>query len=136
MATRTRAPVTTFGEAATADVRADAVELDALARPRFRLHVDGDSADVALQLSGRHMVANALATAAVARRCGMPLGDVAQALSAARPASRWRMEVSDRPDGVTVINDAYNANPESARAGSMRSWRSPASRGAAGRCSG
>ncbi|HET7406591.1 MAG TPA: UDP-N-acetylmuramoyl-tripeptide--D-alanyl-D-alanine ligase [Mycobacteriales bacterium] len=132
MATRTRAPVTTFGEAATADVRADAVELDALARPRFRLHVDGDSADVALQLSGRHMVANALATAAVARRCGMPLGDVAQALSAARPASRWRMEVSDRPDGVTVINDAYNANPESARAAvdalvaiageSRRSW--------------
>ena len=41
---------------------------------------------------------------------------VAAALSAAGPASRWRMEVVDRADGVTVVNDAYNANPESMRA--------------------
>jgi UDP-N-acetylmuramoyl-tripeptide--D-alanyl-D-alanine ligase len=43
-------------------------------------------------------------------------GDVAAALSAAIPRSRWRMEVSRRADGVTVVNDAYNANPESMRA--------------------
>ncbi|MFD1651034.1 glutamate ligase domain-containing protein, partial [Pseudonocardia alaniniphila] len=41
---------------------------------------------------------------------------VAAAPSAALPASRWRMEVIDRPDGVTVVNDAYNANPESMHA--------------------
>jgi UDP-N-acetylmuramoyl-tripeptide--D-alanyl-D-alanine ligase len=41
---------------------------------------------------------------------------VAGVLAAARPASRWRMEVTDRPDGVTVVNDSYNANPESVRA--------------------
>jgi UDP-N-acetylmuramoyl-tripeptide--D-alanyl-D-alanine ligase len=46
----------------------------------------------------------------------MTLSDVAAALSAATPASRWRMEVTERPDGVVVINDAYNANPESMRA--------------------
>ena len=132
MAARTRAPVTTFGEAATADVRAGDVWLDGLARPRFRLLAGGASHDVALRLSGRHMVANALAAAAVAWRCGLPVADIAAALDAARPASRWRMEVTDRPDGVTVVNDAYNANPESARAaldalaaiagGSRRSW--------------
>ena len=44
---------------------------------------------------------------------GVPLGSVAASLSAARPPSRWRMEVHERADGVTVINDAYNANPES-----------------------
>ena len=42
--------------------------------------------------------------------------DVADALGRARPVSRWRMEVTERPDGVTVVNDAYNANPESMRA--------------------
>jgi UDP-N-acetylmuramoyl-tripeptide--D-alanyl-D-alanine ligase len=61
-------------------------------------------------------VANALAAAAAARRLGMPVADVAAALSEAEPASRWRMEVTERPDGVTVVNDAYNANPESVRA--------------------
>ncbi|MFN2518635.1 MAG: glutamate ligase domain-containing protein, partial [Jatrophihabitantaceae bacterium] len=61
-------------------------------------------------------VGNALATAAVALECGMALVDVAAALGRAVPASRWRMEVTERPDGVVVINDAYNANPESMRA--------------------
>ena len=47
---------------------------------------------------------------------GMTPADVAAALSAAEPRSRWRMEVARRADGVTVVNDAYNANPESMRA--------------------
>ena len=59
---------------------------------------------------------NALAAAAVALECGGTPEGVAAALSGAAPASRWRMEVTDRADGVTVINDAYNANPESMRA--------------------
>jgi UDP-N-acetylmuramoyl-tripeptide--D-alanyl-D-alanine ligase len=71
---------------------------------------------VSLQVVGEHQVANALSTAAAALAAGMQLPEIAGALSAAGPRSRWRMEVTRRPDGVTVINDAYNANPESMRA--------------------
>jgi len=61
---------------------------------------------------GAHNVVNALAAAAIAGELGMPVTEVADGLSAATPRSKWRMEVTERPDGVTVINDAYNANPE------------------------
>jgi UDP-N-acetylmuramoyl-tripeptide--D-alanyl-D-alanine ligase len=61
-------------------------------------------------------VSNALAAAAVARELGMSVEEIATALSTAGTLSRWRMEVVDRPDGVTVVNDAYNANPDSMRA--------------------
>jgi UDP-N-acetylmuramoyl-tripeptide--D-alanyl-D-alanine ligase len=61
-------------------------------------------------------VSNALAVAAVAREVGMPVAAVADALGAAGPLSPWRMEVRQRPDGVVVVNDAYNANPDSVRA--------------------
>jgi UDP-N-acetylmuramoyl-tripeptide--D-alanyl-D-alanine ligase len=69
-----------------------------------------------LRLSGRHHVGNALAAAAVALECGMAPADIAGVLAAATPVSRWRMELTERADGVLVINDAYNANPESSRA--------------------
>ena len=69
-----------------------------------------------LQLTGRHQVANAVAAAAAAVAVGLELDPVATALAAAGPRSRWRMELHDRSDGVTVINDAYNANPDSMRA--------------------
>ena len=59
---------------------------------------------------------NALAAAALARELGMDLDGIADGLGAAVARSRWRMEVHQRADGVTVINDAYNANPESVRA--------------------
>jgi UDP-N-acetylmuramoyl-tripeptide--D-alanyl-D-alanine ligase len=61
-------------------------------------------------------VSNALAAAAVAHELGMSAEEIATALSEADSLSRWRMEVTERPDGVTVVNDAYNANPESMRA--------------------
>jgi len=115
MATRTRARVVTVGRSPEAQVRADDVTLDA-GRPRFRLVTPQGSADVALRLVGAHHVGNALSAAAVALECGATPESVAAALSAAGPASRWRMEVVDRRDGVTVVNDAYNANPESMRA--------------------
>ncbi len=88
-------------------------------------------AAVALRVVGAHQVPNALAAAAVGRAVGVPLADVAAALSSAEAASKWRMAVTELPDGVTVINDAYNSNPESARAalaavatlrGGRRSW--------------
>jgi UDP-N-acetylmuramoyl-tripeptide--D-alanyl-D-alanine ligase len=116
MATRTAARVVPVGESAPAEVRADALSLDPLGRPRFTLQARGESADVSMQVVGEHHVGNALAAAAVALECGMSVREVAAALSEARPLSRWRMEVTERPDGVLVINDAYNANPESMRA--------------------
>jgi UDP-N-acetylmuramoyl-tripeptide--D-alanyl-D-alanine ligase len=104
------------GTAASADVRGSDVELDGAGRAAFTLHAAGGEAPVRLAGYGEHHVANALAVAAVALEVGMPLGRVAQALTDARPASRWRMEVTERPDGLTVVNDAYNANPDSMRA--------------------
>jgi UDP-N-acetylmuramoyl-tripeptide--D-alanyl-D-alanine ligase len=92
------------------------VHLDEFGRPGFTLHAAGASAPVQLRLVGAHHVSNALAAAAVALSVGMPIAAVAEALAAATATSRWRMEVTERPDGVVVINDAYNANPESMRA--------------------
>jgi UDP-N-acetylmuramoyl-tripeptide--D-alanyl-D-alanine ligase len=118
MAGRTAARVVTFGQYSdTADVRAEDVELDELGRARFRLVAPPGEAEVELRLVGAHQVSNALAAATVAVELGAELEQVADVLSDAQPASRWRMEVTQRPDGVTVINDAYNANPESMRAG-------------------
>jgi UDP-N-acetylmuramoyl-tripeptide--D-alanyl-D-alanine ligase len=71
---------------------------------------------VALRLHGEHHVTNALAAAAVALGAGRPLAEVAERLSGAEPASAGRMQVVERADGVTVVHDAYNANPESVRA--------------------
>ncbi len=116
MAERTPARVLRFGESPSADVRVTDVTLDARARPSFRLTSGEEVADVALQVSGEHMAANAAAAATVALGVGMGLPDVAVSLSAATSQSRWRMEITTTASGVTVVNDAYNANPESVRA--------------------
>lgn len=116
MAALTRARVVMVGRAASADVRADDVRLDAQGRASFTLQSRAGAAQVALALHGEHHVGNALAAAAVGLELGRSVTDVAAALRAARPVNRWRMEVTERPDGVTIVNDAYNANPESVRA--------------------
>ena len=116
MAPRTRARVVTTGTEADADVRATDVVLDDTARARFTLVAAGEAHPVALRVVGEHQVANALSAAAAALAAGMAPADVAAALSQAGALSRWRMEVERRADGVTVVNDAYNANPESMRA--------------------
>ncbi|MFG3255861.1 UDP-N-acetylmuramoyl-tripeptide--D-alanyl-D-alanine ligase [Streptomyces sp. NPDC048172] len=116
MAPRTRARVTLFGEDADADVRAENVRLTERGTPAFTLHTPTGCGDVTMRLYGEHHVSNALAAAAVAHELGMPAGDIATALSEAGTLSRWRMEVTERADGVTVVNDAYNANPDSMRA--------------------
>lgn len=97
------------------DVHASELELDELARASFLLHIGESAAPVRLQLIGEHQVPNALAAAAIAAACGMEVTTIAAALSTARAQSRWRMEAHELPNGVTVINDAYNANPESMR---------------------
>lgn len=116
MAARTAARVVTVGTAAAADLRATDIRLDERGRPGFRLVTPAGAATVQLGLYGAHQVPNSLAAAAIALELGLPLAEVAAGLAQARPLSRWRMEVTERADGVLVVNDAYNANPESMRA--------------------
>lgn len=135
MAARTAAPITWFtadergvaraaedvaagrasGLVAARDVRADDQE-----RPVFDLQVGTEEAalrhPVASGLTGLHHVHNVLAAAAAAHAAGMDPAEIARGLDGLGPASRFRMERTDRADGVTIINDAYNANPESMRA--------------------
>jgi UDP-N-acetylmuramoyl-tripeptide--D-alanyl-D-alanine ligase len=116
MAGRTRARVVLVGEARDADVRAEDVTLDEYGRPAYTLIFGEERAAVRLGLTGRHHVANTLAAAAVARELGLPLPDVAAALGDLRLVSARRMDVFERADGVTVIDDSYNANPASTAA--------------------
>ncbi|TYC10989.1 UDP-N-acetylmuramoyl-tripeptide--D-alanyl-D-alanine ligase [Actinomadura syzygii] len=116
MASRTAGAVVTFGRSADATVRARDESLDDQGRARFTLVTPEGSAPVALRLHGAHAVPNALAAAAAARATGMATAEIAAGLAEAVPMSRWRMEVTERADGVTVVNDAYNANPDSTRA--------------------
>jgi UDP-N-acetylmuramoyl-tripeptide--D-alanyl-D-alanine ligase len=109
MSSRTKARVLRVGQSADADLRAEDLELDEVARASFRIR----GVPVKLGLHGAHHVNNALAVAAVALDLGADLDDVAARLSAARRVSARRMEVTTRPDGVTVVNDSFNANPES-----------------------
>jgi UDP-N-acetylmuramoyl-tripeptide--D-alanyl-D-alanine ligase len=113
MADRTLARVVLFGQgAAAAGVRAERVELDAEGRARFLLHTPDGTAPATLPAPGEHLVGCALAAAAAAHVLGIGPADVAAGLAAAR-LSPMRMEVRRRPDGLTVVNDAYNANPSS-----------------------
>jgi UDP-N-acetylmuramoyl-tripeptide--D-alanyl-D-alanine ligase len=116
MAGRTVARVVTFGRGREATVRAVGVRLDGSGRPGFTLVTPDGSAPVRLRLVGEHNVTNALAAAALAGELGLPAAAAAGALCEAALRSRWRMEVTERADGVTVINDAYNSNPEAVAA--------------------
>src|SRR5712691_4432870 len=117
MAGQTSAAVTFYGTGQDAAVRARNVTLDAAGRASFTLHTPTDLAPVRLRLPGEHQVANALAAACAASAVGVPADRIAAALSSAVPRSPGRFEIKERPDGVTVIDDAYNANPASTRAG-------------------
>ncbi|MEV0409490.1 UDP-N-acetylmuramoyl-tripeptide--D-alanyl-D-alanine ligase [Streptomyces sp. NPDC050448] len=116
MSARTKARTVLFGEADDADVRATEVRMTPAGQPSFTLHTPTGCGEVTLRLYGEHHVSNALAAAAVAHVLGMSVEEIATALSEAGTLSRWRMEVTERADGVTIVNDAYNANPESMRA--------------------
>jgi UDP-N-acetylmuramoyl-tripeptide--D-alanyl-D-alanine ligase len=133
MAPRTKAAVLTFGEGPSARVRATGIRLDDEGRARFTLvHTAADAASgptepdlgpgdveapVELRVVGEHHVSNALAAAAVSLGVGMTVPQIAAGLSEAKALSGGRMAVTHRADGVIVIDDAYNANPESVRAG-------------------
>ncbi|MGY4770276.1 UDP-N-acetylmuramoyl-tripeptide--D-alanyl-D-alanine ligase [Kribbella sp. CWNU-51] len=116
MRSRTRERVLTFGEAPEADIRAEGVKLDAEGQPAFTLRIGDFGGDIQLQFIGEHYVSNALAAAAVGSAIGMTPEQLAEGLNAATRVSAARMELTERADGVTIINDAFNANPDSTRA--------------------
>jgi UDP-N-acetylmuramoyl-tripeptide--D-alanyl-D-alanine ligase len=107
--------VLTFGTA-DADVRLADLALDRLGRPTFSLSTADASVEVQLKLVGAHQATNASAVAAAALAVGLALEDVAAGLGAVASLSRWRMELHELADGVVLLNDSYNANPESMRA--------------------
>ena len=111
MAKHTGASVLTYGTAG-GDICISNLVLDELARPSFRVDTPWGSGDVQLTISGEHMAMNAAAAIAVAGSIGVSLEAAIGALRHA-PMSAMRMEVSTAPNGATVINDAYNANPTS-----------------------
>jgi UDP-N-acetylmuramoyl-tripeptide--D-alanyl-D-alanine ligase len=116
MAPRTSARVLLTGEASHADVRAVDVALDDHGRAAYTISFAGKTGNVRLGVAGRHQVANTLAAAGVALSLGMEFDDVVAGLGEIGIVSSRRMDVFVRPDGVTVIDDSYNANPSSTAA--------------------
>ncbi|MFM6967283.1 MAG: UDP-N-acetylmuramoyl-tripeptide--D-alanyl-D-alanine ligase, partial [Rhodoluna sp.] len=105
-----------FGTAPDAQYRATDLALT-IDGTSFRMHwPDGESQLVTLRILGEHHVMNALASSAVAEQLGVPRGAIVSALEAMPLAERWRMQLTNRADGVSVINDAYNASPDSTKA--------------------
>lgn len=123
MASRSVAPITYFGVGEKTDANGQPYERYVAALnlrttdagcPEFTLRLpDGSEYEISSQLIGEHHVHNLLAAATVAYNSGISGEKIARALNKAAATSKWRMARTDRADGVTVINDAYNANPES-----------------------
>ena len=109
----TEATVFTYGFSSTADVRAENLQLTAYGSYTFELVYRGERIPASIPMLGEHNVLNALAAAAVGIAVGMEVTDIALALTTLKLMSKWRMEVHQIPGNVTIINDAYNANPES-----------------------
>jgi len=107
--------VVMFGTSPSANVRVTELQLDELARPRFRLATPWGTTEVELAVSGEHMAVNAAAAIAAAAVCGVDLHAAAAAVGVAT-MSPWRMEIGRTASGAILINDSYNANPASMRA--------------------
>lgn len=112
MAELTRARIRWFGQHPEADVRASGIEASAEGT-RFTLHAAGESRPVRFRVLGEHHVSNALAAATIGLELGLPLAGVVESLEAATLAAPGRMQVLGGRDGITIINDAYNASPDS-----------------------
>jgi UDP-N-acetylmuramoyl-tripeptide--D-alanyl-D-alanine ligase len=138
MAPLTRAQVLWFGvdgDAAPDRVRATDVR-SSRTGTTFTLHLpagaegEGPSREVAFRVLGEHHVANALAAASAAHALGVGIDDIVAGLESVTRAERWRMEVMGGARGVTIINDAYNASPDSMAAAlkTLVQLREPAGR--------
>ncbi|MBD8539511.1 UDP-N-acetylmuramoyl-tripeptide--D-alanyl-D-alanine ligase [Frigoribacterium sp. CFBP 8751] len=115
MASVTAARVVTFGQGASADYRASDIDVSA-AGTSFTFEHGDTSRRVSLRILGEHHVMNALAALSVVGEWGVDLDRAVTVLEGVTRAERWRMEVLDAPGGVTVVNDAYNASPDSVAA--------------------
>lgn len=107
----------TFGQSESADVKISNLVMDQSARPAFEISYGGQTKHVQIGLVGEHQAFNAAAVVAICVSLGLDFEKVCDAVSSAKPQTKWRMEVSELANGVTLVNDAYNANPESMRAG-------------------
>ncbi|MFI2707834.1 UDP-N-acetylmuramoyl-tripeptide--D-alanyl-D-alanine ligase, partial [Nocardioides sp. CER28] len=116
MARLTDGSVVTFGDEPSADVHVEDLTLDRLGRPSFVLATPQGSVPVTLKVVGAHQALNAAAAAAAALAAGLTPAEIGEALSGVETLSQWRMELRELADGVIVLNDSYNANPESMRA--------------------
>lgn len=116
MSGRTSGRLIYFSARKNTPVQATEVKLDENSRVSFILHTPEGQAPVNLQLLGAHHLGNALAAAAIAHVAGMTAAEIAAGLSAATPVSEHRMHLMHLADGVDLIDDAYNANPDSVRA--------------------
>lgn len=120
MADHAPGPVVLFGRLPSphaVTIGASDVRVDDAGHATFTLSAPDGQASVRLGLTGEHHVANALGAAAAAHVLGVPVAEIARRLSGLAPASPHRMAITRRTDGITVIDDAYNANPDSMAAG-------------------
>lgn len=102
-------------ESAQTSPHAESIVLDAFGRASFRLCSGTGCVPVVLRLTGRHNVVNALAAAAVGSYFGLSLGSIQEGLEKLQPASGWKRMEFQEADGIMVVNDTYNANPDSVR---------------------
>jgi UDP-N-acetylmuramoyl-tripeptide--D-alanyl-D-alanine ligase len=112
MAKKTTANIVLAGTAANADIQIMNLKLDKSARPHFDLKTPSGEISIALNLIGEHQASNAAIAAAMALAAGVPLADIEAALNSAQPRSGLRMAASEVA-GVWILDDSYNANPES-----------------------
>ena len=111
----TNAQVLTYGVHESADIRIVKCELDEMARASVSVTTPWGNAAWAMSIPGSHMALNAAAAIAVSGVCGVDISRAAAALEQCL-VSPMRMQVFTTDDGMTVVNDAYNANPTSMRA--------------------
>ena len=116
MKDRTKATVHWFGTSSNAQYWASDISLSK-SGTSFVLHwPDGEQSKVQLSILGEHHIMNALAAVTVSTLLGASKSQIIEALEAMELAERWRMQRFVRPDGVTIINDSYNASPDSMKA--------------------
>lgn len=116
MTSLTQAHKVSFGTNSEANYYFDKVDLSIAGTTADIHYPEGETSRLTLRILGEHQLMNATAAIAVADRLGLPRPEVRKALENLPLAERWRMQLSNRSDGISIINDAYNASPDSMKA--------------------